>query len=140
MTVKCLAILLSALSLTAQEFRATLQGTVQDPSKAVIAGAELTLRNTDTAVERKTSADAEGHYLFQFVAPGNYSLTTRASGFKTDIRDAIKLSLSENVRLDVDLAVGQTTETITVTGAVSTVQTESSSLGSVVRKEIIDSL
>ena len=56
------------------------------------------------------------------------------------MREGIQLSLSENVRLDVELAVGQTVETVTVSGNVSAVQTESSSLGSVVRKEIIDSL
>ena len=131
---------LVASILCAQEFRATLQGTVQDPSHALIAAADMTLRNTETAVERRASTDGSGHYLFQFLPPGTYSLTTRAPGLKTDVRDGIKLSLGENVRLDVSLVLGQTTETVLVTGSVSTVQTESSSLGSVVRKEIIDSL
>jgi hypothetical protein len=126
--------------LCAQEFRATLQGTVSDPSNAVIAGAALTLRNTDTSVERKVIAGADGHYMFQFLPPGNYALTTGAAGFKADVRKDIKLSLSENVRLDVVLVIGQSTETVTVTGSVTTVQAESSTLGSVVRKEIIDSL
>jgi len=126
--------------LCAQEFRATLQGTVQDQTQALIAAAELTLRNTETAVERRAVTDTAGHYLFQFLPPGTYSLTTRAPGLKTDVRDGIKLSLGENVRLDISLVLGQTTETVTITGNVSTVQTESSSLGSVVRKEIIDSL
>ena len=133
-------LILSTGVLLAQEFRATLQGTVTDPSQAAIAGAEVVLRNVDTAVERKAATTNEGHYLFQFLAPGNYSLTTHAAGFKTDVRDGIKLSLSENVRLDVELAVGQATETISVVGDVATVAAESSSLGSVVRQEIIDSL
>ena len=71
------AMLLATSFLFAQEFRATIQGTVQDPSQAVIAGAEVALRNVDTAVERKTTSDAAGHYLFQFLPPGNYTLTTR---------------------------------------------------------------
>jgi len=134
------AFVVLSLPLLCQEFRATLQGTITDPSKGVVAGAEVVLRNVDTAVERRTTTDGLGHYLFQFLPPGNYSLTTRVRGFKTDVRDGIKLSLSENVRSDIELAVGQTTETISVMGDVARVETESSSLGSVVRKEIIESL
>jgi hypothetical protein len=131
---------LFAASIYAQEFRATLQGTVHDPSQAVVAGAEVVLRNVDTGVERQTTTGPGGQYLFQFLPPGNYSLTTKASGFKTDVRGGIQLSLGDNIRFDVELAVGAAAETVTVSSSVSTVQTESSSLGSVVRKEIIDSL
>src|SRR6185503_3998428 len=74
------------------------------------------------------------------LAPGAYALTTKAQGFKVDVRDGISVSLGDNVRVDVELALGQSTETVTVTGDAATVQTESSVLGSVVRKEIIDTL
>lgn len=124
----------------AQEFRATLQGTISDPSKAAIAGAQVTLRNTGTAAERRVLTSAEGHYLFQFLPPGNYSISAQAAGFQTVVRDAIALSLSENIRLDLEMPLGQTTQQITVTADVAMIQAESSSLGSVVRKEIIDSL
>ncbi|MEX2260507.1 MAG: TonB-dependent receptor [Bryobacteraceae bacterium] len=126
--------------LCGQEFRATLQGTVTDASKAAVPSAEVVLRNVDTAVERIGQTGQSGEYLFQFVAPGNYSLTVRAAGFKTDVRDGIRLSLGDNVRLDRELAVGQATETISVSGDVSVVQTESSSLGSVVQRDIIENL
>ncbi|MGH9671946.1 MAG: carboxypeptidase-like regulatory domain-containing protein, partial [Bryobacteraceae bacterium] len=134
------AAMLAAAFLSAQEFRATLQGTIHDSTQAVVPSAKVTLKNTATAVERTAATDAAGHYLFQFLPPGTYSLTTRAPGFKTDVRGGIQLSLGDNIRLDVDLAVGQTNETVTVTANAATVQTESSSLGTVVRKEIIDSL
>src|SRR5262249_42656817 len=134
------AALMAAAFLSSQEFRATLQGTIHDSTKAVVPSAEVTLKNIATAVERRAAPDPAGHYLFQFLPPGTYSLTTRAAGFKTDVRDAIQLSLGDNIRLDVELAIGQTNETVTVSENVTAVQTESSSLGSVVRKEIIDSL
>ena len=114
-----LAVVLLSAFLFAQEFRATLQGTVQDPSQAVVADATLVLLNVNTGVERKAASDTAGHYLFQFVAPGTYSLTTRASGFKTEVRDGIQLSLSDNIRLDVQLAIGQAAETVTVTSSVT---------------------
>src|SRR5262245_37746282 len=84
-------------SLSAQEFRGTLQGTITDPSKATIVGAEVVLKNIGTAVERTASTDSEGHYVFQFLPPGNYSLSTRAPGFKTIVHESIVLSLAENV-------------------------------------------
>jgi len=136
--IGCMFLLGGALG--AQEFRATLQGTVTDPSKAAIAGAELVLRNTGTAVERQTSADNLGHYLFQFLPPGNYALHTKAAGFKASLREGVRVSLGENIRLDVELEVGQLTETVNVVGEVALVSSESSALGGVVRKEIIDSL
>jgi hypothetical protein len=134
-----LAVLLVVES-SAQEFRATLQGTITDPSRTHIAGASLFLKHAATGVERAAAADDAGHYVFQFLQPGAYALTTKAPGFKTDVREGIQLSLGDNLRLDVELAIGQANETVTVTGDAATVQAESSSLGSVVRKEIIDTL
>jgi len=132
--------LLLPVMAAAQEFRGTLQGTVSDPSKAAIAGAELVLRNVDTAVERTAAADSVGRYLFQFLPPGNYALQTKATGFKASHREGIRVSLGDNIRLDVELEVGQLTETVNVVGDVQVVQTETSSIGAVVRREIIDSL
>lgn len=138
--MKLLLAILVTGSVWAQEFRATLQGTVTDPTNATVSGAEVILKNEGTGVERQTTADSEGHYLFQFLPPATYSLTTRMQGFKTDLRAGIVISLGENVRLDVQMALGQAAETVNVSAEVSTVQAESSSLGSVVRQEIINSL
>ena len=77
------AILILASTGIAQEFRATLQGTATDPAKATIPGAALTLRSSGTGVERKAATDSVGHYIFQYLPPGSYTLTTKASGFKT---------------------------------------------------------
>ena len=41
------------------------------------------LRNIETAIERTVVSDGSGHYLFTFVAPGSYSVTVKAAGFKT---------------------------------------------------------
>jgi hypothetical protein len=128
------------VALFSQEFRATLQGTISDPSQAVIPGAEAVLRNVDTGVERQATTNDLGHYLFSFLPPGNYSLTVTAPGFRTAVRDRISLSLNQNARLDVELTLGAAAETVTVTSDVSLVQPDSSTLGAVVRKDIIDSL
>jgi len=136
-----IAVLLVFVSpVLAQEFRATLQGTIIDPNNAVVPGAKLTLTNTATAVQRETVSDSEGHYVFQFVTPGTYSLATGASGFKTDTRSGIELSVGQNLRLDVNVVLGETTEKVVVEANAVAVAAESSSLGAVIRREIIDSL
>ncbi|MCX6634455.1 MAG: carboxypeptidase-like regulatory domain-containing protein, partial [Acidobacteria bacterium] len=136
-----IAVLLVFVSpVLAQEFRATLQGTIIDPNNAVVPGAKLTLTNTATAVQRETVSDSEGHYVFQFVTPGTYSLATSASGFKTDTRSGIELSVGQNLRLDVNVVLGETSEKVVVEANAVAVAAESSSLGAVIRREIIDSL
>ena len=127
-------ICLFALGLQAQEFRATLQGTITDPSQAAVPKASVTLRNVGTGIERKLEADDAGHYLFQFVPPGNYTVTVAAAGFKTTVRENVALSLNDNIRLDLEVTLGATAETVSVVGDVAVVQAQSSSLGSVVNR------
>ena len=65
-------------------------------------------------------------------------MTVEAPGFKTTVRDGIVLSVNDNLRLDLQLPLGQAAETVQVTGEVTAVQAESSSLGSVVSQKIVD--
>jgi len=67
---------------TAQEYRGRVQGTVADPSQAAIAGATVTLRNVNTGVESARQADTAGHFLFDFVQPGSYSVTVQSTAFR----------------------------------------------------------
>jgi len=138
--VLCIFACLLALGLQAQEFRATLQGTIIDPSRAAVPKASVTLKNVETGIERKLEADDAGHYLFQFVPPGHYSVTVVAAGFKTTVREDVVLSLGDSIRLDIEISLGATAETVSVVGNVAVVQADSSSLGSVVNREIIDNL
>ncbi len=138
--VRASLLLVFACVVFAQEFRATLQGTVTDPTRAAVPGAQVTLRNMDTAIERKTSTDEAGHYLFSFVTPGTYSLSISAGGFRTRVQERILLDLNENARQDVELTLGTSAETISVVADVSVVQPESSSLGSVIPEGVIAEL
>jgi hypothetical protein len=138
--LRLFTLLLAIGAAPAQEFRATLQGDISDPTQARVPKATVVLRNADTGIERNGESDAAGHYLFQFVPPGTYSLTTSAGGFKTIVRTGIALSLNDNIRLDVELPLGEAAEKVSVVGDIAVVQAESSSLGSVVNREIIENL
>ncbi len=138
-----LTALVTALSLTpmmAQEFRATLQGSVADQSGARIPGATVELLNTGTGVTQNTTANESGLYVFQFLAPGTYRLAVTAEGFKTNVVDNIQLSLGQNQRVDINLELGQVTETVEVTGELSLIQTDDASTGATIRAEIKDNL
>src|SRR5689334_4106069 len=134
------SLLLLARSLSAQEFRALLQGTVKDPTGAVIPHARVVLRNPSAGLERTIVADRAGHYVFQLLPPGDYTLTVQASGFRTTTQGNIMLQTNERIRLDVPLSLGPASSAIVVTGDVSMLQPDSSALGSVVRMGAIDSL
>ncbi len=135
-----IVILAPVFVLSAQEFRATLQGTIYDPTQAAIPQASVTLRGTLTGLERSDRADESGHYSFSFLPPGTYSLTVAAAGFRTVLQESIVLGVSSNVRLDVGLPVGSTADTVTVSAEGSLVRPESSSLGSTVNRNTIETL
>jgi Carboxypeptidase regulatory-like domain len=132
--------LLSVSVISAQEFRATLRGTVFDPNQAVVPGAEVTLVNVETSVKRQTVSNADGNYVFEFILPGTYSVTTEAKGFKTDDHANIQINVGETVRVDVHLVLGQSSENVTVSANPVSVATDSSSSGTLVEQDIVESL
>ncbi len=135
-----LLLLLSLVPLAAQEFRATLQGSVADQSGARIPGASVELTNIGTGAVQTSTANESGLYAFRFLAPGAYRLSATSEGFKTNIVERIELDLGQNQRIDISLELGQVTETVEVTGEVSLIQTDDVSTGATIRSEIKDNL
>src|SRR5262249_36053605 len=94
-------VLLSAALALGQETRATLSGTVTDPSGSAVGGASLVLVNTETGIENRTEANAAGQYRFLFLNPGTYKLTVDMAGFRKGVRDDIALSTGQAATLDI---------------------------------------
>lgn len=134
-----LALVLAA-ALNAQDFRSTLQGTVSDPSQSSIANAAITLRSVDTGQDRTTVTNADGFFIFQLLPPGNYELTVKAAGFRTSVEKGISLALTQTLRQDVALQLGDTADTVNVVANVAVLETDSTSLGTAIRSEIRDNL
>ncbi len=124
----------------AQEFRALIEGLVKDPTGANIPFARVTLFDQDTSISRTVESDGTGHYIFQFVVPGTYSITAEAPGFRTLVRDGLTVRTDNRVHLDLPLALGAQADTVLVNSDVSLVQHDTSALGNVVRASAIDSL
>lgn len=137
---KLLVILLGSLaSLQAQVITATLSGTVTDTSGSVVPNAAITVRNTGTGLSRQTSSGADGQYVVPFLPVGRYSLRVEHPGFKAFTQEPIELSVNQTATVDARLAVGETTETVSVEAGANLVQTESAQIGAVVdSKRIVE--
>jgi hypothetical protein len=104
-------------ALMAQSDRGTVTGTILDPADATVPGAELVLRNTETGVLTTTQTTPTGNYTFTSIPVGTYDLTVKAMGFKTAVEKKLMVQIDETLRLDVKLALGSATESVTVEAA-----------------------
>jgi Carboxypeptidase regulatory-like domain/TonB dependent receptor len=122
------------------QFTATVLGVVKDSSGAVIAGATLTATNTDTSQTRQVPTGVDGSYLFEGLPVGNYKITAEHSGFRTEVREGLTLSVSESAVVNFTLNVGEVGQSVTVTGEAPLVDTTSGSLGNLVGPQTVTDL
>ena len=99
----------------AQDYRARLQGTVTDASQAAVAGAKVSLRNQGTGIEVTRESTANGHYIFDSVEPGTYTVTTEFAGFAKSAKENILVQTRADVTVDFNLRPGAVVESIDVT-------------------------
>lgn len=119
-----LTILLAVSGLKAQStISGYVTGVVTDPSKAVIGNAAVTLRNLATSFSEKTTTDSKGVFHFEYIPPGQYSLSVTDSGFKTS-EQTITVTVGQSTTANVQLEVGQSSSTVIVKGESSPIQTE----------------
>ncbi|MBM3725676.1 MAG: TonB-dependent receptor [Acidobacteria bacterium] len=132
-----LTCLLGAGLALAQFDSATVLGTVRDKTGGVIAAASITLANLDTGIETRKSTDESGSFEFFTVRPGRYRVSAEAPGFSKAVAAEVAVSVGARQRVDLEMAVGQVTETVEVTGAAKLIETDSSQRGQVVNQRAI---
>src|SRR2546427_4362520 len=98
--ILCFAVLTSA-----QTFRGGIQGTVTDPNRAVIPGADVTITSPDTGLTRTTQTDSEGSYLVSELPIGTYQVTVKKAGFHDLTVKNVKVEVSTTTRADVPLQI-----------------------------------
>jgi hypothetical protein len=123
------------------QFGSSLSGTILDPSGAAIPGASVTLTNLATQVTKAVTTNDTGFYHFAELAPGKYSLTVTAAGFKKNLLDDVSLAAETPRNVDVHLQTGGAVETVTV-GADETpqLQTADASIGATIDSEAVTRL
>ncbi len=130
-----------AAAAKAQTFRGTILGTVTDSSGAAVAGASVTVKNTDTGLTRTVATAQDGSFGAPELPIGNYSLTVEKSGFKTGVVSGIRVEVSSERRADVVLQPGEVAQRIEVSGeSLPLVETTSNTLGGVFESKQVEDL
>ncbi len=135
-----LLLTLLAVTASAQDYRGKVQGIVTDPSQAAVAGADVTLKNANTGIEESKKTDSVGHYLFDFVQPGTYSITVQASGFQKATQESFSVLTRGDVTVNVALVLGGVATEINVTTEVNAVEFNTSTMTTTVQGEMLKDL
>jgi len=132
--------LAGASPLAAQTTGATLQGTLTDEQGAVLPGVTVTIVNTETGWTRVVLSDARGTYRAAALPPGLYEMKVEMSGFNTQVRSGMTLTIGQEATIDLTLKLSTVQETVTVTGEAPIVETTKSTMGTTVTKGQLDTL
>jgi hypothetical protein len=135
-----LVLLLSAPSIYAQFETSAVLGFVRDASGAPITGSKVTLVNNATSVAAVAVTDGEGHYQFPDVHVGRYKVTAAAPGFSDSVTDVFAVDVNTRQRVDLTLQPGSVSETITVSGAATQLESETSSTGTTISETQVHDL
>src|SRR5688500_2281743 len=106
--------LLAVGSVTAQETRGNISGTIRD-AQGVVPGVTVTITSIDTSAAQSLVTNASGYYEAPLLQPGNYTISIEMPGFKSMKREGIVLAVGQQVNVSFDLEVGQVAEQVTVT-------------------------
>jgi Carboxypeptidase regulatory-like domain len=92
----------------------SVRGAVTDPSGGAIVGASVTLVNTDSKIERKSSTNEDGSYQFTFLPPGTYTLSVTAAGFQSFEKTGLVLLVNTPATINAQMKIGSTSEVVKV--------------------------
>ena len=113
----------------------SINGTVLDPSHAVVAGAPVSLKGLDTGSSASTTSNANGGYSFNLLKPGRYEISVKQSGF-AEVALTVEVEVGQNSRADVNLSVAKGTETVEVSGQAPLINTEPSQNTAFTQEEV----
>ena len=111
---------------------ASLAGTLTDTGGAVLPGVTITITEVQTSASRTSATDERGNYRVPFLPPGRYRIEAGLPGFTTSVRENVVLSVDDGLRIDFTLQIGEVAEMFIVTAATPLVQSETSSVGTVI--------
>jgi hypothetical protein len=136
---KLLELSLLSLLMAAASFGQTtaINGSVTDPSGAVIPNANVTVTSTTTGFQRSTVSDAQGRYSISQLNPGSYKLSAKARGFSDFTVERVELEVESQATVQIRMEVGSTETVVSVEGAATTINTVDASLGNVINSNAI---
>jgi len=123
--------LIAPLALHAQVVGGSINGTVTDPSGALVPNAHVVLRNDDTGTKRTLTTDAAGNFVASSISVGSYTASVEATGFAQYVRKAVTLTIGQSLHLNFDLAPSSS-ESINVQSTPPTVNTSTEQISGLV--------
>jgi hypothetical protein len=124
----------------AQAGRGTLTGTVKDATGAIVPGASIELKESNTGSSYDMNATSDGLFTFAELEPGTYTLTVTSSGFESYIQSGIIVEVGSEATVDAVLKVGGAKESVTIMSDASHLETESSDVGYSMSPQVLESL
>jgi hypothetical protein len=118
----------------------TISGTIRDEKGAVVPRAEVSIQGEGTGTSRTVHSDDNGFYLASSLPAGRYTVSTAPGGFKKTVAEAVDLHVAENKVVNLDLQVGQVSETVTVSSDAAPVETRSGGVGSLISEKQVTEL
>ena len=140
-TLCCLITLALSVSAVAQ-FKASIQGSVTDPSGAVVSGATVVVTNQETGKAQQVTTSDDGFYRVTGLSPGRYTVSVEVAGFKKQVIENVEVNAEATQGLDIVLETGQVSETVTVTGGdtLAQLQTETANVNRAITTQEIRQL
>ena len=138
----CHTLLLATLLILAplalgQGITGTITGTVTDPSGAFVPGATVTVKQASTNAVHKVVTSSAGTYTVTQLPPGTYTVSVDKASFKGFKQDEVVLQIDQVEQIDAQLTIGAASEVVEVTSTGPVIQTEDSSIGSVIDAQAI---
>jgi hypothetical protein len=132
--------LLAALPAAGQLSAGRLVGTVTDPQKGAIPKATVVVTDPATSLSRTVVTSEHGDYVVTPLDPGVYRVTVTIDGFQTAVIESVVVQVGQSARADVQLSLGNLTESTIVTATTPLLDSESGTLGHVVTNNQIVNL
>ena len=136
--VATLAVL--TVSVSAQDYRGRVQGAVTDASEGALPGVTVTLTNDATAVSEMRVSDQHGRYVFDFVSPGQYTISAELQGFRKAEQRNVRVAQRGDVTANLSLSVGGVEETVVVEAPPVQVQFNTSSSELTFERQLVDQI
>ena len=131
---RSILLLVLLVPLAAQTDRATLTGTITDPSGGVVPGAIVSITATATHAERRTTTNPAGAYTLDFLPIGEYTGTITAKGFETLTFDPFVLEVGQTRTLNQTMSIGAVAAQVTVQASASGLDQASAEIGGVIQR------
>ncbi|MEO6588979.1 MAG: carboxypeptidase regulatory-like domain-containing protein [Pyrinomonadaceae bacterium] len=136
------AIILWTITVSGQSQSTTglIQGTVYDPSGALVQGASIAVKNQDTGFERTVTSNSDGFFTAPLLPLGKYRVTTTAGGFTNSILENVEVNIGQTLSLKIDLKVGGAVETVDVSSESQSVETARTELSTQINERSVENL